>query len=256
MEVNIQDIDIGDMDAQLEMIGTLPHRTYRKRSTEPAIASKHRTTTQHATFKVQPRILSHKPLAKQFPRPTDTTWNAWRLQIRRKAAEEGVKSLNPREARILYQLKDQDKKSGKIRALRQKQATARLKQAGLLFKETEKLYNLIDTEDNIHVARRILELESQLKAVEEERNMYAEWIIYKRIGVNRWDWLKKQDNTNNQWGADYMPVAMRQALIKFDAKFKAEIEITPARTTNRDKLQQEAKKKLLDRLMPLTTKWF
>ena len=67
----------------------------------------------------------------------------------------------------------------------------RLKQAGLLFKETEKLYDLIDTEDNIHVARRILELESQLKAVEEERNMYAEWIIYKRIGVNRWDWLKK-----------------------------------------------------------------
>ena len=66
-----------------------------------------------------------------------------------------------------------------------------MKQAGLLFKETEKLYNLIDTEDNIHVARRILELESQLKAVEEERNMYAEWIIYKRIGVNRWDWLKK-----------------------------------------------------------------
>ena len=66
----------------------------------------------------------------------------------------------------------------------------RLKQAGLLFKETEKLYDLIDTEDNIHVARRILELESQLKAVEEERNMYAEWIIYKRIGVNRWDWLK------------------------------------------------------------------
>ena len=36
----------------------------------------------------------------------------------------------------------------------------RLKQAGLLFKETEKLYDLIDTEDNIHVARRILELES------------------------------------------------------------------------------------------------
>ena len=67
----------------------------------------------------------------------------------------------------------------------------RLKQAGLLFKETEKLYDLIDTEDNIHVARRILELESQLKAVEEERNMYAEWIIYKRIGVDRWDWLKK-----------------------------------------------------------------
>ena len=67
----------------------------------------------------------------------------------------------------------------------------RLKQAGLLFKETEKLYDLIDTEDNIHVARRILELESQLKAVEEERNMYAEWIIYKRLGVNRWDWLKK-----------------------------------------------------------------
>ena len=67
----------------------------------------------------------------------------------------------------------------------------RLKQAGFLFKETEKLYDLIDTEDNIHVARRILELESQLKAVEEERNMYAEWIIYKRIGVNRWDWLKK-----------------------------------------------------------------
>ena len=67
----------------------------------------------------------------------------------------------------------------------------RLKQVGLLFKETEKLYDLIDTEDNIHVARRILELESQLKAVEEERNMYAEWIIYKRIGVNRWDWLKK-----------------------------------------------------------------
>ena len=66
----------------------------------------------------------------------------------------------------------------------------RLKQAGLLFKETEKLYDLIDTEDNIHVARRILELESQLKAVEEERNMYAEWIIYKRLGVNRWDWLK------------------------------------------------------------------
>ena len=67
----------------------------------------------------------------------------------------------------------------------------RLKQAGLLFKETEKLYDLIDTEDNIHVARRILELESQLKAVEEERNMYAEWISYKRLGVNRWDWLKK-----------------------------------------------------------------
>ena len=31
MEVNIEDIDIGDMDAQLELIGTLPQRTYRKR---------------------------------------------------------------------------------------------------------------------------------------------------------------------------------------------------------------------------------
>ena len=120
MEVNIEDIDIGDMDAQLKLIGTLAQRTYRKRSTDSAAAPKHHSTTQHATLKVQPRRLSHKTLAKQFPRPKNTTWNTWMLQIRRKAAEKGVESLNPREVRILYRLKDQDKKSGKIRALRQK----------------------------------------------------------------------------------------------------------------------------------------
>ena len=49
MEVNIEDIDIGDMDAQLELIGTLPQRTYRKRSTESAAAPKHRSTTLRAT---------------------------------------------------------------------------------------------------------------------------------------------------------------------------------------------------------------
>ena len=85
--------------------------------------------------------------------------------------------------------------------------------------------------------------------------MYAEWILYQRIGIDRWDWLKNQDNTNNQWGADYMPVAMRNALIKFDAKFKAETEITPAQTIERKKLKLAAEKKLLNSLKPLTNKW-
>ena len=51
-----------------------------------------------------------------------------------------------------------------------------------------------DIEDQIfkkkHYAKRILELGAQLNSVEEERNMYAEWILYQRIGIDRWDWLK------------------------------------------------------------------
>ena len=52
-----------------------------------------------------------------------------------------------------------------------------------------------------------------------------------------------------------MPVAMRNALIKFDAKFKAETEITPAQTIERKKLKLAAEKKLLNSLKPLTNKW-
>ena len=129
MEFNITDIEIGDMDAQLELIGTLAQRTRHSRGQESKSTRGRRKTNERNALKKFCSKLSPKTIAKQYPKPKNMTKDAWKSQIRRKAKEEGWKSLNPREARILYQLKTRNKKTSRKRTLRLKNAKKTLEQS-------------------------------------------------------------------------------------------------------------------------------
>ena len=55
----------------------------------------------------------------------------------------------------------------------------------------------------------------KLRAVEKQLERSNEWIIFDRIGLERWDWLKDKDNLDGKWGDDYMNKELQQDLIKW-----------------------------------------
>ena len=143
MEVNITNIKIGDMDAQLELIGTLAQRNRYLRGQEARSTRGCPKPNERNALKKFCSKLSPKTIAKQYPKPKNMTKDAWKSQIRRKAKEEGWKSLNPREARILYQLKTRNKKTSRKRTLRLKNAKKTLEHSDARNKAAFEVYEEI-----------------------------------------------------------------------------------------------------------------
>ena len=173
-----------DMDAQLAFLDSECAPYDRKRpSTETKEVEQ--TTRKGSVKGAMPSDLkkacniNHMAIAKKYPKPPKTSWNKWKVQIREKYRERGIDALNPREARILLKLQRLNRKSNLKKARRRRKHRDELNEAKKYFEAAELAIENVRNDEAVQ--QRLTELQAKVKKLEEERDLYAHWIIYKRF---------------------------------------------------------------------------
>ena len=193
MESDYDKLVENGMDAQLAFLNSECSRYgYRGNGAKEEKTPIHQESSKGAMPSELKRACSinHKAIAKKFPKPPKTSWNKWKVQIRKKYREQGLEALNPREARILLKLQRLNRKHNLKKAKRRRKVRDLLNEA----KQHNELAQAAveKVREDVPVQQRLTELQSKVKKLEKERDLYAHWIIYKRFTPERWLEMKKQ----------------------------------------------------------------
>ena len=251
MESDYDRLIENDMDAQLAFLDSECTPYDRKRPPNETKEEQETTRTESSKGAMPSELkracnINHKAIAMKFPKPPKTSWNKWKVQIRKKYRDQGLEALNPREARILLKLQRLNRKSNLKKAKRRRKHRDELNEAKQYYQLAEEAVEKVREDVGVH--QRLTELQAQVKKLEEERNLYAHWIIYKRFTPQRWKEMKEEHLSDKKYKFGYPKQPLMEALMKWDKRYIAKKTVSEEQTTDLKKIRERTIKKVQDDL--------